>query len=86
MLVVVVVAVGCVGWWQKDEWLPPAQAWLQSLGTKPTPAPAQAAARKCVDGQGRTHYTDQPCPAGTRERAIDGAVTSLPAIHPGPSK
>ena len=33
--------------------------------------------RKCVK-DGRTIYTDQPCPKGTKELPVDGAVTSLP--------
>ena len=48
-------------------------------------APAQAGAsqpvapqpRKCVR-DGRTTYTDQPCPKGSQELPVDGAVTSLP--------
>ena len=41
-------------------------------------APALAATpRKCVQA-GRTLYTDQPCPPGSQEKAIDGAVTSSP--------
>jgi hypothetical protein len=27
---------------------------------------------------GRTTYTDQPCPKGSQELPVDGAVTSLP--------
>ncbi|WP_422204380.1 DUF4124 domain-containing protein [Acidovorax sp.] len=27
---------------------------------------------------GRTTYTDQPCPRGSQELPVDGAVTSLP--------
>ena len=33
--------------------------------------------RKCVR-DGRTTYTDQPCPKGAQELPVDGAVTSLP--------
>ena len=33
--------------------------------------------RKCVK-DGRTIYTDQPCPKGSQEQPVDGAVTSLP--------
>lgn len=33
--------------------------------------------RKCVQ-DGRTTYTDQPCPRGAQELPVDGAVTSLP--------
>ncbi len=47
-----------------------------SEGTAPAPALA-ATPRKCVQN-GRTLYTDQPCPAGSQEKALDGAVTSSP--------
>ena len=33
--------------------------------------------RKCVK-DGRMTYTDQPCPKGSQELPVDGAVTSLP--------
>ena len=39
------------------------------------PVPPQP--RKCVK-DGRTSYTDQPCPPGSQEQVVDGAVTSLP--------
>ena len=39
--------------------------------------PAAPRPRKCVK-DGRTTYTDQPCPKGTQELPVDGAVTSLP--------
>ena len=59
------------------ETLPPGQAG------RPAPAAQGAASappppRKCVDAQGRTVYTDQPCPRGAREHGVDGAVTVLP--------
>ncbi|MFY3384162.1 DUF4124 domain-containing protein [Paracidovorax sp. MALMAid1276] len=41
-------------------------------------APLAPEPRKCVHGDGRTTYTDGPCPQGSRERPVDGAVTSLP--------
>lgn len=45
-------------------------------------APASAASapqpRKCVQADGRVVYTDQACPAGSREMMVEGAVTSLP--------
>ncbi|MBN9342677.1 MAG: DUF4124 domain-containing protein, partial [Comamonadaceae bacterium] len=47
-----------------------------AAGTAASPPPAPP--RKCVDAQGRTTYTDQPCPGGTREHGVDGAVTVLP--------
>lgn len=40
-------------------------------------APLAPEPRKCVQ-DGRTIYTDQPCPKGSRELPVDGAVTSLP--------
>ena len=62
--------------------LPPGKAG------RPAPA-AQGAAgaasaplappRKCQQSDGRVIYTDQPCPRGSREQTVDGAVTSLPA-------
>ncbi len=39
--------------------------------------PAAPRPRKCVR-DGRTSYTDQPCPKGSQELPMDGAVTSLP--------
>ncbi len=72
-----------------------AQAWRKATRPGPEtlprdkagrPAPtAQGAAsapmaqpRKCVQN-GQVTYTDQACPPGSRELAVDGAVTSLPA-------
>ena len=43
----------------------------QGTAASPPPAPP----RKCVDAQGRTTYTDQPCPGGAREHGVEGAVT-----------
>jgi hypothetical protein len=40
-------------------------------------APAVPTPRKCVQ-DGRTIYTDQPCPPGSQEQLLDGAVTTLP--------
>ena len=42
--------------------------------------PAAPQPRKCVQ-DGRTIYTDQPCPKGTQELPVDGAVTSLPRVQ-----
>lgn len=36
--------------------------------------------RKCLR-DGRTTYTDQPCPPGSQEQTVDGAVTVLPATR-----
>lgn len=41
-------------------------------------APVAPQPRKCVV-DGRTTYTDQPCPKGSQELPVDGALTSLPA-------
>ena len=43
------------------------------------PLLASAQAIRCKDpATGRTVYTDQPCPRGSQELVVDGAVTSLP--------
>ena len=42
--------------------------------------PAAPQPRKCVQ-DGRTIYTDQPCPKGTQELPVNGAVTSLPRVQ-----
>jgi len=58
--------------------LPPDKRPTQAQPTRngaSTPAAPQP--RKCVK-DGRTTYTDQPCPKGTQELPVDGAVTSLP--------
>jgi hypothetical protein len=44
-------------------------------GTASEPVAPQP--RKCVQN-GRTTYTDQPCPKGSQELPVDGALTSLP--------
>lgn len=43
-------------------------------GAASAPAPEM---RKCIQ-DGRTVYTDQPCPQGSREQKVDGSVTSFP--------
>lgn len=53
----------------------PAQAHAAKAGAS---EPLAALPRKCVR-DGRVTYTDQPCPKGSREQPVDGAVTSLPA-------
>lgn len=55
----------------------PAQAQPARSGSS-TPAAPQP--RKCVK-DGRTTYTDQPCPKGSQEQPVDGAVTSLPSAQ-----
>ncbi|AVP56425.1 DUF4124 domain-containing protein [Pulveribacter suum] len=48
-----------------------------AAGSSEPPAPP----RKCVRGSSVV-YTDQPCPPGSREAVVDGAVTSLPPPQP----
>ena len=55
----------------------PAQGQLARSGASEPAAPQP---RKCVQ-DGRTIYTDQPCPKGTQELPVDGAVTSLPRVQ-----
>jgi hypothetical protein len=53
---------------------PAAQAAAAQGGAS---APAAPQPRKCVK-DGRTTYTDAPCPRGSLELPVDGALTSLP--------
>ena len=53
----------------------PAASARSASGAASEPMAVQP--RKCVKG-GRTTYTDQPCPKGSQEHGVDGAVTSLP--------
>lgn len=52
----------------------PAQAQPARSGASEPAAPPP---RKCVK-DGRTTYTDQPCPRGSQELPVDGVITSLP--------
>lgn len=54
---------------------PPGAAARPAQGGASAPLPPPP--RKCVK-DGRTTYTDQPCPKGAQELPVDGAVTSLP--------
>ena len=54
---------------------PPGTQARATRGTASEPVAPQP--RKCVQ-DGRTVYTDQPCPKGSEELTVDGAVTSLP--------
>ena len=45
----------------------------RSGGSEPIAPPP----RKCLK-DARATYTDQPCPPGSQEQLVDGAVTSLP--------
>lgn len=53
----------------------PAQSGNAAKGDAVPPPPPP---RKCVQN-GQVTYTDQPCSPGSREMAVDGALTSLPA-------
>lgn len=55
----------------------PAQARPAPSGSS---APVAPPTRKCLR-DGRTTYTDQPCPPGSQEQSVDGAVTILPATR-----
>jgi len=80
------------GPWSEQAWKTITRPSADTLppGKKPATQPAQARTaqgtasqpvapqpRKCVR-DGRTSYTDQPCPKGSQELPVDGAVTSLP--------
>ena len=80
------------GPWSEQAWKTITRPGADTLppGKKPATQPAQARTaqgtasqpvapqpRKCVR-DGRTSYTDQPCPKGSQELPVDGAVTSLP--------
>ena len=54
---------------------PPGSQARSTRGTASEPVAPQP--RKCVK-DGRTVYIDQPCPKGSQELTVDGAVTSLP--------
>lgn len=56
----------------------PARASGQGQGKAAPPPPP----RKCLGPDGQITYTNQPCPKGTREQAVDGAVTVLPSEPP----
>lgn len=77
------------GRWWENAWktvtrpgpgsLPPdKQAPRAAAGQGAASAPTPALPRKCVQ-DGRTIYTDQPCPSGSRELPLEGgAFTALP--------
>lgn len=78
------------GPWAEQMWKRATRPGPETLPPGKQPAAAQARAaggsasepvapqpRKCVK-DGRTTYTDQPCPPGAQELPVDGAVTSLP--------
>ncbi len=58
--------------------LPPEKKSAQGSAAGPRgAASAPVEPRKCLQ-DGRVIYTDQRCPPGSKEQALDGAVTSLP--------
>ena len=82
------------GPWAAQAWKKMTRPGLDTLppGKQPPAAQARGAEggasmpvapqpRKCMK-DGRTTYTDQPCPKGTQELPVGGAVTSLPAMAP----
>lgn len=91
-ILLLVTALLLALWWGRDQpalqaWLPdalrqaPAVPTLPNLGTAAGANPA-AAARKCVGAGALVTYTNGPCPAGTREQALDGGTLSvLPAVR-----
>jgi hypothetical protein len=56
---------------------PPGQLTQARSAQGAASQPVAPQPRKCVR-DGRTSYTDQPCPKGSQELPVDGAVTSLP--------
>lgn len=70
--------------WRKStrpgpETLPPGKRPAQPANAaKGDAAPPPPPPRKCVAADGRVTYTNEPCPRGTQERAVDGAVSVLP--------
>lgn len=61
--------------------LPPDKRPAAAAGARPAQGgasePLAPQPRKCIK-DGRTTYTDQPCPKGAQELPVDGSVTSLP--------
>lgn len=91
--VLFVLALGAAAWWWRDTpalrpWLAPLQqvlpaAWRPGLKA-PATQPGAAAVRKCR-GPAGVVYTDDRCPSGYREEAMDGGnLTVLPAA-PAPA-
>lgn len=74
--------------WARQAWRKATRPGPESLppdkqGSRPARAGASEPAvavqpRKCVQPDGRVTYTDQPCAQGSRELAVEGALTSLP--------
>ena len=63
------------------ETLPPSKRVDAGKSASGGAAPSAAATpRKCVK-DGRVTYTDEPCPPGSREQPVEGAVTWLPAAQ-----
>jgi len=70
--------------WRKStrpgpETLPPGKRLAQpGNAARGDAAPPPPPPRKCVAIDGRVTYSNAPCPKGTQERAVDGAVSVLP--------
>ena len=84
ILLTLVLLAAALWLWRDHPQLRAAAARLSlavPMGSAPSPA-AASAARKCV-GAGRVVYTQEACPAGLREQALDGGTLSvLPAAPP----
>ena len=86
-MLLLAAALAAAAWWARDHprlraWLPQALSGLpQAVSPGPAPPAAAAGVRKCRGAQGLV-YTDGACPPGTREEALDGALSVLPAVRP----
>jgi hypothetical protein len=73
-----IVVLAAALWWGRGFVLERWPAALPGLDDFPSGPSTAARARKCTGPTG-TRYTDGPCPAGSREQALDGgALTVLP--------
>lgn len=90
-LLAVVAALLALAVWQRDA----VRGQLQALGlplpgwtaaAPPLPGRSGRTPRKCVAGDSAVVYTDERCPAGHRELAVDGGSLSvLPATRAAPA-
>ena len=58
--------------------LPPERRAAPALASAEAASAPATQARKCLQGGRSTVYTDQPCPSGSAERPLEGALTVLP--------
>lgn len=59
---------------------------VAELARAPAAATAKAAARKCLDAAGRVLYTTEAaCPAGQRERPVQGGSLNVIALPAAPA-